>query len=64
VRDAARGDLDQHVAEHGPRVGHVLDGKPADAGRFVDPDGLHRKSLPWTAGAFEQYDEPTQRNVR
>jgi hypothetical protein len=42
VRDAARLDLDQHVAEPGPGIGHVFVDKPADACRFVSADGLHR----------------------
>ena len=43
VRDAARGDLDQHVAEPGRGIGHLLEDKPADGGWFVDADGLHRQ---------------------
>src|SRR5260370_14993828 len=42
VRDAARGDLDQHVAEPGRGIGHLFVDKPIDAGWFVDADGLHR----------------------
>ena len=42
VRDAARGDLDQHVADHGRGVGRLFVDKPADAGWFVGADGLHR----------------------
>src|ERR1700735_1448104 len=42
VRAAARGDLDQHVAEPGLGIGHLFEDEPADAGRFVEADGLHR----------------------
>jgi len=40
--DAAGGDLDQHVAEHGRGIGHLFEDQPADAGWFVKADGLHR----------------------
>ena len=30
--DAAGGDLDQHVAEHGGGLGHLLEDEPVDAG--------------------------------
>jgi hypothetical protein len=42
VRDAACGDLDQHLAEHELGIRHLFEDKPADAGWFVDADGLHR----------------------
>jgi hypothetical protein len=41
VGNAARGDLNQHVAEKGLGIGHLFEDKPADAGSFVDSDGLH-----------------------
>ena len=41
MRDAARGDLDQHVAEKGLGIGRLFEDKPADAGWLVDTDGLH-----------------------
>jgi hypothetical protein len=44
VRDATRGDLDQHVAQHGLGIGHLFEHKPADAGWFVGADGVDRQS--------------------
>src|SRR5580700_8685213 len=41
VRDAARGDLDQDVAERGLGIGHIFVDKSADARVFVQADGLH-----------------------
>src|ERR1700722_13344366 len=42
VRDAARGDLDQHLADHRRGIGRFFVDQPADAGWFLDADGLHR----------------------
>ena len=52
VGDAAGGDLDQHVAEHGRGIGHLLEDEPVDAGWLVHADGLHRESPSvWSCGS-------------
>jgi hypothetical protein len=42
VGDAARGDLDEHVAQPWLGIGRILVDKHANARWFVDADGLHR----------------------
>jgi hypothetical protein len=45
VRDAARGDLDQYVADRGRGIRRLFEDKPADACSLMEPDGLHRPGL-------------------
>src|SRR5690242_21951641 len=63
VRDTARGDLDQHLAEIGMGIGYLFEDEPADAGSLVGADGLHRQ-LPSDVSSSLSSDDAARTYVR